>query len=70
MKRQEEGKALLLAFHRRLHAVLLFGSDAFCCCWRQIGIPDKCENVSKLRREACKVQEVNVAYLGFIMAIL
>lgn len=43
---------------------------AFCCCWRQIGIPDKCENVSKLRREAGKVPEVNLAYLGIITAIV
>ena len=43
---------------------------AFCCYWRQIGIPDKCENVSKLRREAGKVPEVNLAYLGIITAIV
>lgn len=43
---------------------------AFCCYWRQIGIPDKCENVSKLRREAGKVPEVDLAYLGIITAIV
>lgn len=43
---------------------------SFCCYWRQIGIPDKCENVSKLRREAGKVPEVDVAYLGIITAIV
>lgn len=32
--------------------MLFFRGGAFCCYWRQIGIPDKCENVSKLRREA------------------
>lgn len=42
----------------------------FCCSWRQIGIPDKCENVSKLRREAGKVPEVDLAYLGIITAIV
>lgn len=43
---------------------------AFCCYWRQIGIPDKCENVSKLRREAGKVPKVDLAYLGIITAIV
>lgn len=50
--------------------MLFFRGGAFCCCWRQIGIPDKCENVSKLRREAGEVPEVNLAYLGIITAIV
>lgn len=50
--------------------MLFFRGGAFCCYWRQIGIPDKCENVSKLRREAGKVPEVNLAYLGIITAIV
>lgn len=43
---------------------------AFCCSWRQIGIPDKCENVSKLRREAGKAPEVDGVYSGIITAIV
>lgn len=43
---------------------------AFCCYRRQIGIPDKCENVSKLRREAGKVPEVDLVYSGIITAIV
>lgn len=43
---------------------------AFCCYWRQIGIPDKCENVSKLRREAGKVPEVDLVDSGIITAIV
>lgn len=50
--------------------MLFLRGGAFCCYWRQIGIPDKCENVSKLRREAGKVPEVNLAYLGIITAIV
>lgn len=46
------------------------GGGSFCCYWRQTGIPDKCENVSKLRREAGKVLEVNLAYLGIITSIV
>lgn len=37
---------------------------AFCCYWRQTGIPDKCENVSKLGREAGEVLEVKFGLLG------
>lgn len=50
--------------------MLFFRGGAFCCYWRQIGIPDKCENVSKLRREAGDILEVNLAYLGIITAIV
>lgn len=50
--------------------MLLFRWGGFCCSRRQTGIPDKCENVSKLRREARRVPEVNVAYLGIITAIV
>jgi len=42
----------------------------FVVTWRQIGIPDKWGNVSKLRRVSWKVPEVNVAYLGLITAIV
>lgn len=49
--------------------MLFLGGGSFCCYWRQIGIPDKCGNVSKLRREAEGELEVNVAYLGIITAI-
>lgn len=37
---------------------------AFCCYWRPIGIPDKCENVSKLRREAGESTKGKFGLLG------
>lgn len=47
-----------------LRECVCVGGGAFCCYWRQTGIPDKCENVSKLGREAGEVLEVKFGLLG------